>query len=218
MDDSVSRALSPTQPPLDPDQREVELFWEEARKVSGLEDMDIYMGQRPVASLQPPAMAFGDTAELATELVGLVIDGTKTATAGPLSDYDPEVATLVVQGDLEAAAEVDPAELSGEPLPEPGSMWIACDGGGHPRALVETRAVDVVPFDEVSVEHAAAEGEGDLSLDYWRRAHVRFLPGFEGRPVDEPWPDGEEWPSDLMVLERIRCVFPTDPKGFLDLF
>ena len=33
-----------------------------------------------------------------------------------------------------------------------------------PRAVLEVTGVDVVPFDEVTAEHAHAEGEGDRSL------------------------------------------------------
>ena len=33
----------------------------------------------------------------------------------------------------------------------------------------------MVPFDEVSKEHAYKEGEGDRSLAYWRYAHEDFF-------------------------------------------
>lgn len=173
-----------------PDQRAVELFWEEARKAIGLNDLDVYLGESPVAAVPPPAWQFGDSARLADDLVDLVVAGTKTATAGALWEYEEE----------------------GEPLPEPGALGIACDGTGRPRALVRTDAVDVVPFDAVDEEHAAAEGEGDLSLGYWRRVHVRFLRGYEGRDQNEPWPEGAPWPPDPMVLERITCLYPGPPR------
>jgi uncharacterized protein YhfF len=35
--------------------------------------------------------------------------------------------------------------------------------------------VDVVPFEDVTAEFAAAEGEGDGSLEHWRRAHTAFF-------------------------------------------
>ena len=41
---------------------------------------------------------------------------------------------------------------------------IVTDGRGIPHALIATTRVDVVPFDEVSAEHAFLEGEGDRSL------------------------------------------------------
>jgi uncharacterized protein YhfF len=33
----------------------------------------------------------------------------------------------------------------------------------------------VLPFDEVTAEYAAIEGEGDGSLAYWREAHRAFF-------------------------------------------
>lgn len=183
------RAWSDDQP-LPPDQRLVGLFWEDARTRVGLSDLDVYLGENPVAAVPPPAWQFGDSARIATELVDLVLAGRKTATAGPLWEYEEE----------------------DEPLPEVGALGIVCDGAGIPRALVRTDAVDVVPFDQVSEEHAAAEGEGNLSLDFWRRVHVRFLRGHAGRPVEEAWPEDTPWPQDRMVLERLTCLWPKSPR------
>ncbi|MDN5964673.1 MAG: ASCH domain-containing protein [Actinomyces sp.] len=178
-----------------PDEQAVELFWEEARKASGLTRLDVVIGSSPEALVQPPAWQFGWTAHQATELVDLVLSGAKTATAGPLSDYREE----------------------DEPLPEVGELGIVCDGAGRPRALVRTDAVAVVPFDEVDEVHAAAEGEGDLSLDFWRRAHVTMLPGHQGRDIDQPWPQDVPWPSDEMVLERLTCVHPRPRRSLREV-
>ncbi|WP_309127140.1 ASCH domain-containing protein [Microbacterium sp.] len=100
----------------------------------------------------PEAWAFGATPEHADGLLALVLAGTKTATASSLWDY----------------------EHTGEPLPEVGLLNIILDGRGVPRALLETTAVDVIPFDEVPESHAFAEGEGDRSLSYWRDVHERY--------------------------------------------
>ena len=82
-----------------------------------------------------------------------MLSGDKTATAGALWDYEAE----------------------GEDLPEPGALAIVTDGRGIPHALIATTRVDVVPFDEVSAEHAFLEGEGDRSLATWRQVHERFF-------------------------------------------
>jgi uncharacterized protein YhfF len=42
-------------------------------------------------------------------------------------------------------------------------------------SFIETTAVDIVAFDAVSAEFAAIEGEGDASLDYWRRVHWDYF-------------------------------------------
>ena len=89
---------------------------------------------------RPEAWAFGATKEDADELLALVLDGTKTGTASALWDI----------------------EADGESVPEMGELSIILDGQGRPRALIETTAIDVVPFSEVTAEHAHAEGEGDF--------------------------------------------------------
>ncbi|MBF4461117.1 MULTISPECIES: ASCH domain-containing protein [unclassified Rathayibacter] len=100
----------------------------------------------------PDAWAFGASEEQADRLLELVLSGKKTATASSLWDY-----------------EADP-----ESLPTERDFSIVLDGGGAPRAVIQTLAVEVIPFDEVTERHARAEGEGDLSLKEWREAHERF--------------------------------------------
>lgn len=41
--------------------------------------------------------------------------------------------------------------------------------------IIQTLKVCVTEFNQVSEEHAFKEGEGDWSLDYWRKVHVSFL-------------------------------------------
>jgi uncharacterized protein YhfF len=66
---------------------------------------------------------------------------------------------------------------------------------------------DVVPFDQVSAEFAATEGEGDGSLAYWRRAHEAFF-GREclrlGRQPDADMP---------VVCERFEVVYRAGAAG-----
>ncbi|PIB63724.1 RNA-binding protein, partial [Pseudomonas sp. 2822-17] len=60
-------------------------------------------------------------------------------------------------------------------LPYAGLLNIILDGEGRAVAIVETTTVEVVPFDEVTAEHAYLEGEGDRSLMYWRDVHEAFF-------------------------------------------
>lgn len=125
--------------PLTPaDPARVTAFWRAVATTSGPE---------------PESWAFGDHARLADELLALVLDGTKTATAGALADY----------------------EVHDEQLPEPGDLAIVLDGAGEPRALLRVTHVEVRPFSEVDAEHAWLEGEGDRSLAHWREGHERFF-------------------------------------------
>ena len=59
-----------------------------------------------------------------------------------------------------------------------------------------------VPFGEVDAEHAAAEGEGDLSLDHWRDVHRRFFErSAGGEPVTDDMP---------VLLEEFSVLYAGD--------
>ena len=125
----------------------------------------------------PEAWAFGATPEHADGLLRLVLDGVKTGTASSLCDY----------------------EADGDPLPEVGELSIILDGSGAPRAVLETTEVVTVPFDQVTAEHAHAEGEGDRTLAAWRQIHERF------------WTEhshGGFAPDMPVVCERFRLIHP----------
>jgi uncharacterized protein YhfF len=132
---------------------ELQAFWEVARVRANLNRLAVYSGPTPLDILRPPDWSFGSSPEMADELLDLVLAGTKTATASALSDYDAD----------------------GEQVPRAGDLSIVTDGAGHPRALIVTTDVQVVPFDEVTAAHAYAEGEGDRSLAFWRRVHARYF-------------------------------------------
>lgn len=130
-------------------------------------------------SVPPEAWQFGATRDHADELLELVLAGTKTGTSSSFWDY----------------------EHTGEPLPEAGQLNIILDGGGDPQAVVETTEVYTVPFTQVSAEHAHAEGEGDRTLEHWRKVHERY------------WRNHSESPRGFspdmpVVCERFRLVFP----------
>ena len=112
-----------------------------------------YRKNNPNAPKEYEAWAFGDSKEMADELAKLVLDGTKTATASNYTLYD----------------------LDNEELPYVGLHNIILGGDGEAVAIAETSFVEVVPFDEVSIEHAYLEGEGDRTLNYWREVHELFF-------------------------------------------
>lgn len=99
-----------------------------------------------------PAWAFGDTPELADELLELVLQGAKTATCSALDAYG-----------------------EGDAIPQPGVIEVLLDGAGNPRAAIRIVSVAIRRFDEVDADFAAAEGEGDRSLAYWGAAHKEFF-------------------------------------------
>ncbi len=125
------------------------------------------------------AWHFCDNEADANELADLVMSGTKRATAGLLWFYEEE----------------------GEPLPAVGDLNVVTDWDGRARCVIRTTSVEVVPFEAVTPEFAAIEGEGDGSLRYWREAHeaafTRELAG-SGRAFE---------PSLPVVCESFEVVF-----------
>jgi uncharacterized protein YhfF len=125
------------------------------------------------------AWSFGDGPEMADRLGGLVLAGRKTATCSALWELEAE----------------------GEPVARPGEKSIILDGRGEPLCVIETTEVEVRRFDEVDEAFAREEGEGDLSLAYWREAHRRFFAG--------TLPEiGHRFSNDMpLVCERFRVIY-----------
>ena len=107
-------------------------------------------------TLDPYASAvtfsFGDSPEMADELLALVLAGKKTATCGALRDYG-----------------------GAEPVPVVGRRDVVLDGKGRRAAVIETVEATPRRFDEVDAAFARDEGEGDLSYDHWRKVHEAYF-------------------------------------------
>ncbi|WDM45432.1 ASCH domain-containing protein [Microbacterium luteolum] len=125
----------------------------------------------------PEAWGFGATPQQADELLALVVTGLKDGTASSLWDY----------------------EANRDPLPTVGELSIILDGAGAPRAVIETTAVEIVPFDEVDEAHAHAEGEGDRTLAHWRAVHERYWREHSENPRGYA-------PDMPVVCERFRLI------------
>lgn len=138
----------------------------------------------PALPAEPPeAWAFGATPEHADGLLALVLAGTKVATASSVWDYEDE----------------------DEPLPAVGDLSIILDGEGRPRAVLEVTVIDIVPFDQVTAEHARDEGEGDRTLAAWRRIHEKFWTEHSPRGFAPDMP---------VVCERFRVLAaPSADRG-----
>ncbi len=110
-----------------------------------------YVAQNPsAADISWEAWAFGDDPD---GLLDLVLNGKKTATSSAFPLY----------------------ALEKEPLPQAGETSVIVDSHGEARCIVYTTQVAVIPYCEVSAEHAMREGEGDGSLEWWRMVHERFF-------------------------------------------
>jgi len=86
------------------------------------------------------------------------------------------LASLVVQGEKQATASLLWSyEADSEPLPEVGQLSVITNWKGEPQCIVEVTEVEIKPYNEVSAEFAFIEGEGDKSLEYWRKVHWEFF-------------------------------------------
>ena len=92
---------------------------------------------------------FGDSSELADELLALVLEGRKTATCW-------------------SAAE----GLKGAAV---GKSWAVKDGAGVVRCVLATTELTQRRFCDVGADLAFDEGEDDRTLASWRRAHEDYF-------------------------------------------
>src|SRR5687767_8257439 len=96
---------------------------------------------------------FGNGSEMAAELADLVLTGKKTATA--------------------SSAAMN--ELRPDDAPVPNGYSVVTDFEGAPLCVIRTEEIRHIPFEEVDGDFAAEEGEGDLSLECWRRVHWDYF-------------------------------------------
>lgn len=87
-----------------------------------------------------------------------------------------DLAYLAAAGEKTAAASAYPLyKLENAPLPVVGAYSVILDAKDNAVCIVQTKKVSVVPFYEVTEEHAYKEGEGDKSLSFWRKVHKKFF-------------------------------------------
>ena len=112
------------------------------------------------------------------------------------------LAHLVTEGRKTATASVyELYEYDNEELPQAGDYSVILDSSDNAVCIIRNTDVRVVPFRDVDEDHARREGEGDLSLDYWRNVHRELFTSWleeAGRKLKEDTP---------VVLETFEVVF-----------
>ena len=122
------------------------------------------------------AWSFG---EVPDKLADLVVNGKKRATSSAYAVYEAE----------------------DEETPKVGEYSIILNSKDEAVCIIKTIKVDIVPFKEVSAEFAAKEGEGDLSLVYWRDVHQNFF-------TEELKEIGMDFSEDMLVVcEEFEVVY-----------
>ncbi|MDQ3062859.1 MAG: ASCH domain-containing protein [Acidobacteriota bacterium] len=147
-----------------------EKFWQEFR------------AKNPDVNADEPYQVwyFGNTSEMAKELVALVLQGKKTATASLFWEYENK--------------------REDEPIVDGYS--VVTDFESNPMCVLRTTELRVLPFNEVDEQFAFDEGEGDQSLDYWREVHWDY---FSRRCIEI-----HKEPSNTMIIncERFKLLYP----------
>ena len=101
---------------------------------------------------------------------------TGTYEAWSFGEAPDKLADLVLQGIKTATCSAyDLYLINNEPLPREGDYSIILNSNEEAVCIIKTLKVYVTAFNQVSDEHAYKEGEGDRSLEYWRKVHVKFL-------------------------------------------
>lgn len=78
------------------------------------------------------------------------------------------------------------------------------DSNDEAICIIEITKVDIVPFKDVSADHAFKEGEGDKTLEWWRKALIDFF-----KPYFEEF--GLMFSEDSrIVLEEFQVVYPKE--------
>ncbi|MBE6054553.1 MAG: ASCH domain-containing protein [Clostridium sartagoforme] len=124
------------------------------------------------------AFHFELTEVLANELLELVLEGKKKATASSLLSY----------------------EIEGTILPEIGDLSIVTDWDGNPKCVIETKNITIIPFKDITYDICMREGEDD-SLESWRKGHIKFFTN-EGKEL------GYDFTEDMLVVfEDFEVVY-----------
>lgn len=92
------------------------------------------------------------TEEWANKLLALVLSGQKKATSSSLPAYERE----------------------GSRVPQVGDYSIVTDWDGVPHCVIETTAVTILPFKDITFDICKREGEDD-TLESWQNGHRHFF-------------------------------------------
>jgi len=127
----------------------------------------------------PKVYHFCDNQEDADECVNLVKKGIKKATSDSLLGL----------------------QYRNEKLPKIGDFAVITNWEGQAQCIVEVKKVTLKPFFSIDENYAREEGEGDKSLEHWKKTHwdyyTRELEPFERVPRD----------SMIIVCQEFEKVF-----------
>jgi uncharacterized protein YhfF len=119
----------------------------------------------------PESFYFCDNEKDANECADLVVKKIKRATATSLWWF----------------------EKNNQTLPNVGDQAIVTDWYGNPKAVIETIKIEPTPYNKITPEFAVIEGEGDKSLEYWKKVHKAYY-------QREMEPYGEKFYENMIII------------------
>ena len=139
----------------------------------------IFAKENNIENEEYEAWAYGDDPDTLAELT---VKGIKTATCSAYYGYENEV----------------------EELPKEGEYSVILNSKDEAVCVTKNVRVYIERFKDISREHAYKEGEGDRSLEYWRKVHIDFF-------TKELGEAGVEFNEDMKVVcEEFTVVFKGD--------
>ena len=139
----------------------------------------IFAKENNIENEEYEAWAYGDDPDTLAELT---VKGIKTATCSAYYGYENE----------------------GEELPKEGEYSVILNSKDEAVCVTKNVRVYIERFKDISREHAYKEGEGDRSLEYWRKVHIDFF-------TKELGEAGVEFNEDMKVVcEEFTVVFKGD--------
>lgn len=105
------------------------------------------------SALTYTAWHFDDNEKAADALVKLVLSGEKKGTSSNLWVY----------------------EKKGEVIPQVEELSVILNWQGEAKCIIQTVNIEIIPYEDITEEFAAMEGEGDKSLAYWKSVHKPFF-------------------------------------------
>ena len=130
---------------------------------------------------EPQSFYFCDNKKDADECAELVVQKIKQATSPSLWSFSKK----------------------NESLPSIGDLAIVTDWNNNPKAIIKTTKIEIVQFKNITAGYALVEGEGDKSLENWKKTHWDYY--------TNEMKEFEEYPDEEMdiVCEYFETIWTT---------
>ena len=131
--------------------------------------------------------------------------GNHFVTANPAGNFDitDNLIELYRKGKKRAGSSlVEDFKAEGDPLPKVNDYWILLNSKKEPTFLLKTVKIETNKFANIPQHVVDAEGEGDLSIIFWKQEHTRLY-----TPYLERW-GIKDLNQANVITEYFEIVYP----------